>query len=351
MIKRTKLQDIAKQVGVTRMTVSRYFNDPDSVAEKTREKIKEAIEETGFIPNRVPAIMSRSASKSIGLVIPSFSNGVFSDIIDAVDEETLKSGYSVLLTHSSYNPELEEHQVASLLSYQIDSIILCDSVHTELTRKRLKKCGLPVAELLSLSEDQLGINFAIDYESIFYETTGALIRCGRKHPAYFGVRMDPRTKKRRDGYLRAVKEAGLDDLSFATANRSNFTLGRDMMIDVLREHPEVDAVLCTNDDVAVGALIACQALNIRVPEQISVIGCNGLRFCDASVPKLCSIKTPRFEIASAAVKEILGQLENGKIEPVFKEFKVEFLAGESVTKEEQQELSALFKGDTKNGLK
>ncbi len=147
MIKRTKLQDIAKQVGVTRMTVSRYFNDPDSVAEKTRKKIKEAIEETGFIPNRVPAIMSRSASKSIGLVIPSFSNGVFSDIIDAVDEETLKSGYSVLLTHSSYNPELEEHQVASLLSYQVDSIILCDSVHTELTRKRLKKCGLPVAEL------------------------------------------------------------------------------------------------------------------------------------------------------------------------------------------------------------
>lgn len=69
MIKRTKLQDIAKQVGVTRMTVSRYFNDPESVAKKTRDKISKIIEESGFIPNRVPAIMSKSSSKTIGLKI------------------------------------------------------------------------------------------------------------------------------------------------------------------------------------------------------------------------------------------------------------------------------------------
>lgn len=342
MIKRTKLQDIAKKVGVTRMTVSRYFNDPESVAEKTREKIKQIIEETGFIPNRVPAIMSRSTSKSIGLVIPSFSNGVFSDVIDAVDEETRKAGYNLLLTHSSYDPQLEEHQVASLLSYQVDAIILCDTVHTDLTRKRLKKCGLPVAELLSKAQDPIDINLSIDYEEIFYQTTKILLKCGRKNPAYFGVRLDPRTLVRRDGYLRAVREAGLLDLTFNTINRSNFTLGRDMMFRALREHPEVDAVLCTNDDVAVGALIACQALNIKVPERISVIGCNGLRFCDASVPKLCSIKTPRYEIASVAVKEILKQLQEGNNESLIRDFKVQFQNGESLSVDEKQALKAIF---------
>lgn len=342
MIKRTKLQDIAKKVGVTRMTISRYFNNPDSVAPKTREKIQQAIEETGFIPNRVPAIMSRSTSNSIGLVIPSFSNGVFSDVINAVDETAQTANYSVLLTHSSYDPLLEERQVASLLSYQVDAIILCDTVHTDLTEKRLVKCGLPFAEILSISPNPQGINIGIDYEDIYYKTTKALIECGRKSPAYFGVRMDPRTLIRRDGYVKAVQEAGLRDLSFATSNRSNFTLGRDMMMEAIKKNPQIDAILCTNDDVAVGVLIACQALKVRVPEDITVIGCNGLKFCDASMPRLCSIKTPRYEIAQKTVREILRQLDDGHFAKYFEQFGVSFQEGGSATAEEQARLKELF---------
>ncbi|MCI6797071.1 MAG: LacI family DNA-binding transcriptional regulator [Succinatimonas sp.] len=324
------------------MTISRYFNDPDSVALKTREKIQKAIEDTGFIPTRVPTIMSSSSSHTLGLVIPSFSNGVFSEVIDAVDESCRKAGYGLLLMHSSYDPKIEEDQVASLLSYQVDSIILCDTVHTELTRKRLEKSGIPVAELLSLADQPLGINMGIDYEQIFYKVTKILIECGRKHPAYFGVRMDPRTLIRRNGYLQAVKEAGLQELSFSSSNRSNFALGRDMMLNALKEHPDLDAVLCTNDDVGVGALIACQALNIKVPEQVAVIGCNGLKFCDAAMPKLCSIKTPRYELAQEAVAEILKQLESGKRSEKVKKASCSLLKGGSATEEEQKKLGSLF---------
>lgn len=342
MIKRTKLQDIAKQVGVTRMTVSRYFNDPQSVAKKTRDKISKVIEESGFIPNRVPAIMSKSSSKSLGLIVPSFSNGVFSDIIDAVDTTARERGYNVLLTHSGYDPLREEQQVADLLSYQVDSIILCDSVHTDLTMKRLKNSGLPLAEILSFSKDPVGLNIGINYEKIFKEMTATLIKCGRKHIAYFGVRMDPRTIERQHGYEEAMTENHLYPLCFTTTRRSNFTLGRDLLIDAFKEHPEIDAVLCTNDDVALGVLIAAQALSISVPEQLTVIGCNALNICEAAIPRLCSIKTPRHEIAKDAVTAILNELESGEFKTEVREGKCSFLEGESATKEEQKLLAALF---------
>ncbi|MGN0909690.1 MAG: LacI family DNA-binding transcriptional regulator [Succinivibrio sp.] len=309
MIKRPRLDDIASKVGVTRMTVSRYFNDPQSVAEATREKIARAIGESGFIPSRVPAMMSRSSSMALGLVVPSFSNGVFTDVIDGVEEAARASGYSVLLMHSGYGKDREEEDVAALLSYQADAVILCGSVHTDLTCLRMRKSGVPSAELLSLSESPLGLNYGIDYAATFRAATMALISCGRKAVAYFGARMDERTLERERGYRQAVAKAGIKPLCLNTNARSNFALGRDLMLDALRRFPEVDAVVCTNDDVALGALIACQSQGVDVPGRISVIGCNALNFCDAAFPTLCSIATPRRQIASKAASDLIGAIK------------------------------------------
>ena len=312
MIRRPRLDDIASKVGVTRMTVSRYFNDPSSVAKATREMIAKVIEESGFIPSRVPTIMSRSSSMALGLVVPSFSNSVFTDVIDGVEKSARDAGYSVLLMHSGYDEKREEEEVAALLSYQADAVILCASGHSDLTRLRLGKSGIPCAELLSLSEDPLGLNYGIDYTSTFRAATRAVISCGRKAVAYFGARMDERTLKRESGYREAVEQAGLKAICLNTQARSNFSLGRDLMITAIKKHPEIDCVLCTNDDVALGALIACQTLKIKVPDDLSVIGCNALDFCEAAYPTLCSISTPRYELAKKATSDIISMIDGKK---------------------------------------
>jgi LacI family gluconate utilization system Gnt-I transcriptional repressor len=312
MIKRPRLDDIASKVGVTRMTVSRYFNDPSSVAAATREKIAKAIDESGFIPSRVPAIMSRSSSMALGLVVPSFSNGVFTDVIDGIEGAAREDGYSVLLMHSGYGKDREEEDVAALLSYQADAVILCGTGHTDLTRLRLRKSGVPSAELLSLSDKPLGLNYGIDYAATFHAVTSALVSCGRKAVAYFGARMDERTLERERGYRKAMDEAGLKPLCLNTDARSNFALGRDLMLSALKRFPEADAVVCTNDDVALGALIACQSQGVDVPGRISVIGCNALNFCDAAFPALCSIATPRLEIARKAARDVIAAIRDRK---------------------------------------
>ncbi len=341
MIKRPRLDDIASKVGVTRMTVSRYFNDPQSVAAATRERIARAIEESGFIPSRVPAIMSRSSSMALGLVVPSFSNGVFTDVIEGVEDAARGEGYSVLLMHSGYGKEREEQEVADLLSYQADAVILCGADHTDLTRLRLKKSGIPSAELLSLSPSPLGLNYGIDYAATFSAVTSALVSCGRKAVAYFGARMDERTLERERGYRQAMAGAGLRPVCLTTQSRSNFALGRDLMLEALRRFPEADAVICTNDDVALGALIACQSQRVDVPGRLSVIGCNALNFCEAAFPALCSIATPRRGIAAKAASDIIAAIKAKEedLAPCQEIWGCTLKPGGSATHEEQEAIA------------
>ncbi len=97
--RRPTLKDIAEQVGVTKMTVSRFLRDPSSVAEATRVKIEAAVTELGYIPSRAPDILSNSTSKAIGILIPSLSNQVFSALVRGIESVTRPAGYQTLLAH------------------------------------------------------------------------------------------------------------------------------------------------------------------------------------------------------------------------------------------------------------
>lgn len=136
---RTTLQDVADQVGVTKMTVSRYMRNPESVAEKTRVKIAAAIEEMGYIENRAPAMLSKSSSKAIGILLPSLSNQIFASFVQGIETVTKANGYETLLAHFSYDELEEERKIASLLSYQVDGLILTESHHTPRTLQMIKK--------------------------------------------------------------------------------------------------------------------------------------------------------------------------------------------------------------------
>lgn len=338
-IKRPKLQDIANIVGVTKMTVSRYFNDPQSVAPKTREKISKVIDESGFIPNKVPAIMSKSSSRSIGLIIPSFSNLVFSDVIDAVEETAEDNGYSILLMHTGYDIKMEEARVASLVSYQVDGIILSEPEHTPLTTKRLIKSEMPVAEIMSVTDNPINIAIGINHEEVTYAVTRSLIECGRRNIAYFGVRLDRRTMDRQRGYKRALDEFSLTSFTYNSAVHSTFSVGNELLSQALEDKQKLDAIICTNDDVAVGVLIACQHYGIKVPEDLAVIGYNGLSFCSAAIPKLCSICTPRYEIGYRAVNAIIKELKENSLSKKVDFVQCSLTRGGSLTQEEQKAVS------------
>ena len=309
--RRPTLQDIADLTGVTKMTVSRYLRDPSTVAEGTRERIAAAVEELGYIPNRAPDMLSNATSKAIGILIPSLSNQVFSAVIHGIEAVTRPAGYQTLLAHYGYSPEREEEQVASLLSYNVDGLILSDTQHTDRTRKMIATAGIPVVETMDLPLSPIDMVVGMDHRAAARAMVTEMLRRGRRKVVYLGARLDVRTQLRMEGYYQAMADFGLNGQHLLTEQSSSFTLGGQLLEQAMARYPDLDGLFCTNDDVAVGALLQCQARWIPVPQQIAIAGCNALDIGHAMTPKLASISTPREAIGREAAAMLLARL-NGQ---------------------------------------
>ena len=339
---RITLEDIAQKVGVTKMTVSRYLKNPSTVAKDTGLKIKVAIDEVGYVPNRAPVMLSQASTKTIGLAVSSFSNLLFSDLIEGVEERASEYGYEVLITHTSYKEENEERKVMQLLSYQVDAMILTDATHSELTIKRLKMAKLPVVELMSLLDKTIDMNIGYDHVKVSYAAIKGLIESGRQNIAYLSARLDKRNMDRQRGYELALRECDLPLYTFASSERSNFSRGADMMRQALSEVPNLDAIFCTNDDVAIGAMIACIELGIKIPEQIAVLGYNGLNIGTTTVPKLTSVMTARREMGKMAIDNIIKRLNgHNHVDPKIELYPMLSL-GQTLKAQERTNISRIF---------
>ncbi|MBO8414977.1 MAG: LacI family DNA-binding transcriptional regulator [Proteobacteria bacterium] len=312
---RVTMLDIAKRLGITKMTVSRFINDPGSVAKKTGERIKAAIDELGFVPSRVPTILSNKNSRTIGVLIPSFSNMVFAELIHGLELEAAAKGYTMLIMHTGYDENAEEQQIRELLSYQVDGLVLSEPLHSELTVRRLQAMSVPCVETMSIPEHPIDLCVGLDHRDIMYSCTKALLQSGRRLPLYIGVRLDIRTMHRQEGYEKAMREFGLTPFVLDSDERSNFTMAGRLLREGLTQHPELDAVLATNDDVAVGAMLSCQAAGCKIPDDIAFLGYNGLNIAAATIPPLCSVRTPREEMGRRAMRLLISKINEEEIAP------------------------------------
>ncbi|MBA5761478.1 gluconate operon transcriptional repressor GntR [Vibrio sp. 404] len=306
--KRPTLQDIADRVGVTKMTVSRCLRDPSQVSKLLQEKISQAVEDLGYIPNRAPDILSNAKSNAIGVLVPSLTNQVFAEVIRGIESVTTPAGYQTMIAHYSYSTELEEQSIASLLSYNVDAIILSENIHTDRARKMLQTAAIPVVEIMDSYSQPIEQAVGFDNAQASQDMTLALLKKGRKRIAYFAARMDERTRLKMQGYRRAVEKVGQDPISLQTEEASSFTLGATLLDQMLEHYPDVDGIVCTNDDLAIGALYECQRRGIRVPEQIAIAGFHGHDISQVIIPKLATVVTPREEIGRVAAEQLIERL-------------------------------------------
>lgn len=306
--KRPTLQDIAEHLGITKMTISRYLRNPQSVAEKTRSKIAQAIDQFGYIPNRAPAILSNAKSKAIGVLVPSLTNQVFADVIKGIETITDQAGYQTMLAHYGYCEKKEEQRIESLLAYNIDGLILSENHHSPRTLKMLKVVNIPVIEIMDSSKRGIQQVIGFDNLAAAQAMTEAMIQQGHKNIVYLTARMDQRTQLKMQGYQRAMQKYKLTAQSLITTDPSSFTLGAKQLRLALEQYPALDGIFCTNDDLAIGALFECQRLGIKVPKQIAIAGFHGHDVALSMTPQLASVITPRLDIGKYAAQELLNRL-------------------------------------------
>lgn len=309
--RRPTLQNIADKVETTKMTVSRCLRDPQSVSQPLRERIFEAAEELGYIPNRGPHMLAKSTSRAIGVLLPSLTNQVFADVIKGIEQVTEPAGYHVMLSHYGYSPELEERSLASLLSYNVDGAILSESLHTERTLRMLSTTGIPVVEIMDSRTPPFQQCVGFDNLKAAHDMVTTMIHRGYRHVLYLAVRLDERTLQRQEGYERAMREHGLQPETLRTEARSSYSVGADLMARILREYPSADGIFCTNDDIAVGAYFECLKRGIAVPAEMAIAGFHGHDVGQVMSPRLASVITPRElvgrEAADALLRRISGE--------------------------------------------
>ncbi|HFO2530619.1 TPA: substrate-binding domain-containing protein [Yersinia enterocolitica] len=306
---RVTLQDIALLAGVTKMTVSRYLRTPEKVAPETGERIAQVMAEVNYSADPEGETGLNQKIPRIGILVPSFNNQIFSDLLAGIESVTAASGYQTLVVNYNYSKEREEEQIINLLSCQISGLILTDSEHTLRADKYLNASEIPVAQVMDLEPQFNRITVGFNNYQAAYDMTATLLASGKQNIVYFGSMSDIRDRKRYQGYSQAMSDAGFTPLHITPNKVSSVSIGAGMLALARQMYPQVDAIFCTNDDMAVGVLQECLKLGMVIPAEMAISGFHGLDIGQATTPVLASVTTPRFEMGKVVAEILIKKIK------------------------------------------
>lgn len=315
--RRATLSDVARRAKVSPVTVSRAIRHPEMVSEELRARIDDAVRSLNYIPNHLASALASTRTHIVGVVVPSLTNGVFDDYLNALQDVVGRAGIQMLVLNSRYSEIDEEKAIATLLGYHPEAMIVIGVDQSERSRELLKNSGVPVVQALDLTREPIDMIVGFDHRSAGIAAVRYLYDMGHRRIAHLTVRTDPRAGRRYEGYIDAMAELGLSTkgLVGVSAGPTTVPLGGKLLSSVLATAPDITAVFTCNDDLALGTLFECQRRGISVPDDLSIIGFNDLSFCEAAVPNLTSVSTERAEAGAWAGKAILEIIRGGGKRP------------------------------------
>ena len=314
-MKRVTIKDVAARAGVSFATVSRVLDDRPEISGATKERVRAACNELGYVPNIAARGLVKKNTKTIGLVVTDISNPYFSGIANAVEETARKNGYRVLLCNSYREQARETAVLDSLLRQQIDGLII--SPVSPDTQKRLEAIrGIPPLVYLGNNHDGHCSYVMIDNKRGAYEGTRYLICLGHREIAYVAGRADSMIMHHRHaGYLQAMREAGLEGRIYPCAVGDNSpNRNYDIAKRVLTEGPLPTAIFAYSDRAAYDVMRVADERGIRIPEDLSLIGFDNLSYSALPRINLTSVSQHKYELGRIAVARLLDKIGGDAIE-------------------------------------
>lgn len=312
--KRTTINDVADYVGVHKTTVSRALNNPGRISKELSQKIKNAVTQLNYIPNQAARSLHLNYSNTLALLIPSFVNNVFNDVITGVKSVADESGYSLMVGTSTYDKNEEEKVVESYIQQSVDGFILTSTQHTERTLSILRSANVPVAEIMDVSENPFNINYGVDQESAAAEITKHLVAQGHKRIAFCSLALDSRATLRKRGWSQVLLDVGLDDsMAVHFDTQASLNTGAELLSEVLRRWGRVDAVFFVSDELAAGAIMECHRRSLNVGSEISICGFHDLEIAASVYPSLSTVSTPRRQMGELAAKGLVDIIEGVEV--------------------------------------
>lgn len=311
------IYDVAREAKVSMATVSRVVNGNPNVKPSTRRKVLETIERLGYRPNAVARGLASKKTTTVGVIIPDISNIFFAELARGIEDIATMYKYNIILSNSDQNKEKELKLINNMLEKQVDGLLFMGGNVTEEHANQFSTSSVPV--VLAAAYDETGKipSVNIDYEAAAFEATSHLLESGHEHPAFiYGHEdMKMRNQFKYDGYMRALKEHGVNiNEDFIIDSGYSYKAGIEGINKLMNLEERPTAVFTASDELALGAIHGAQDLNIKIPEELEVIGFNNTRLAKMVRPTLTTIVQPIYDIGAVGMRLLTKYMNKEEVE-------------------------------------
>ena len=303
------IKDVADRAGVSIATVSAVINSADWVSDATRDRVLSVIESIGYRPNRAARSLKKAGTSTVGTIVSDLTNPFFTELVRALSHELHASGRTLLLCDADHRFELGERHFNVLLEERVDAIVLIgDSVHEDVLASYVRqRRRVPIIAIERDYELPEVSTLLVDSEDASYRATHHLVQLGYRRIAHIsGPKAGPGSTTfgrahRLEGYMRALRDAQLEiDEALIVPGNFRFDGGNQAMKHLLSLDSPPDAVFCANDVTAFGAIGAARSMQLRVPDDIAVVGFDDIPAAEVVVPSLTTMRMPTTDLGKAA---------------------------------------------------
>ena len=328
------LKDVAKLANVDASTVSRTLNNNSYVHEDTRRRVMEAVEQLSYKPNLLAQGLRKGKRQSIGVIIPSISLSIFSDIVQVIEREATKLGYRIIICISDDDPEIEKEYIERLRNGLVDGIIIASTGKNNAALRNIQNSGIAVIQLIRKQDKTLS-SIVANYRSSAYEAVKYLVSRGCKKIGLINGSMKVLPYiERCEGYKQAIQEFGLEAYVIESKSKkeSYFEDGYTGAKKLLEKDPEIDGIIVAADMHGIGVIRYLKEQKIAIPDQIKVMSLTGHSIGGMLETAMTSVELPSQEIGELITKSIVKDIEapkNGKRIPVHQELGVTLVERET----------------------
>lgn len=308
------IREVAKKAGVSIATVSRVVNGTARVHARTEQRVRAAIERTGYYPNTHARTLGTGKSHIYGLIISDLENPFFPELVKCFERVAVEHGQEVLIANTDYHPERMHVCVRRMLERKVDGVAIMTSEMDPELIQMLSRRGIPIVFLDTGLVGRRVSNICIDYRGGIDLAIDHLTSLDHRRIAFVSGPVNLASARiRRDAFLTALRRKKLKRSSdLIREGNHRFDGGQAAMIEMLKLRVLPTAVLASNDLTAIGIMGAIQAAGLRVPEDISVVGFDDIALSSFMQPPLTTIRLPRAEIAEWAFTSLYAASHRGE---------------------------------------
>jgi LacI family transcriptional regulator len=310
-VHRTSLKDLARELGVSIATVSRALRSSPEIGAEMQEKVKALAKRLNYRPNPFAQSLRKEAPRMIGVVVPNLVTHYYAAVLDGIEEEARKAGYSVISANTHEQSEAEVKAIDNFISLHVEGIIACLSQNTTDYRhfEEISEMGIPLVFFGRTCLPEKFSCVTANGDIAAQEATQHLIDTGSRRIAFIGGpnHLDM-VRRRKHGYLEALRENRIPiDRQLVVCEKIDYQWALEATTRLLHEqHP--DAILAFNDIITFAAFTAIKQLNLRIPEDVALIGFTDDVHAAYVTPRLSVIEDRSYEIGVTACKMLMKNI-------------------------------------------